>query len=106
MPALFVSMIFLLLKFELPLGVYHRNDGVLSLYSELHPAMIAALASRESRVGLALNKTGYGDFGKAYGIMQVYLYLCCLSHHLCFDIYKHTPVTTVMSYGKTGVCYD
>ena len=36
----------------------------------LPPAVLAAIASRESNVG-ALLKDGYGDGGKAFGIMQV-----------------------------------
>ncbi len=37
----------------------------------LPPAMIAALASRESRCGAALDAQGNGDGGNAFGILQV-----------------------------------
>ncbi|ESO98179.1 hypothetical protein LOTGIDRAFT_114561 [Lottia gigantea] len=40
----------------------------------IHPAVIAAIASRETRGGKLLYSTnGYGDGGRAYGIMQVYI---------------------------------
>lgn len=35
------------------------------------PALVAAVANRESRLGAALDENGYGDGGKAYGEMQV-----------------------------------
>lgn len=38
----------------------------------IHPAVIAGLASRESRAGKLLYSTsGWGDHHNAYGIMQV-----------------------------------
>lgn len=40
-----------------------RNNGV-------DPAVIAAIMSRESRAGNALNN-GWGDGGRAWGLMQV-----------------------------------
>ena len=43
-------------------------------------ALLAAIASRESRCGAALDGRGYGDHGHAYGIMQI-------------DIRYHHPVT-------------
>lgn len=38
---------------------------------DLPPALIAAIASRESRAGAALTAGGLGDHGNAFGIMQV-----------------------------------
>lgn len=39
----------------------------------IHPAVIAGIASRESRAGKMLYSTnGWGDHHHAYGIMQVY----------------------------------
>lgn len=35
------------------------------------PALLAAIASRESRIGKALCPNGYGDHGNAFGIMQI-----------------------------------
>jgi hypothetical protein len=35
------------------------------------PALLAAIASRESRCGKVLDKNGYGDSGHAFGIMQI-----------------------------------
>src|SRR5262249_32033639 len=37
----------------------------------LPPALLAAIASRESRGGAALDKDGWGDQHNAFGIMQV-----------------------------------
>lgn len=37
----------------------------------LPPALLAGLASRESRIGLLLDNHGWGDFGQAFGIMQI-----------------------------------
>lgn len=37
----------------------------------LPPALLAAIASRESRGGSALDKNGWGDRGNGFGIMQV-----------------------------------
>jgi hypothetical protein len=50
-------------------------------------ALIAALASRESRCGNVLNPQGFGDNGNAFGILQV-------------DKRFHTPEGTVDSTGK------
>lgn len=38
---------------------------------DLPPALLAAIASRESRIGLLLDRDGWGDFGNAFGIMQI-----------------------------------
>jgi len=38
---------------------------------DLPPALLAAIASRESRGGNALDRNGEGDHGNAFGIMQV-----------------------------------
>jgi uncharacterized membrane protein YeaQ/YmgE (transglycosylase-associated protein family) len=38
---------------------------------DLSPAILAAIASRESRCGSALDLHGYGDHGNAFGIMQI-----------------------------------
>lgn len=35
------------------------------------PAIIAAIMSRESRAGNALDANKWGDHGNAYGLMQV-----------------------------------
>ncbi|RKH34602.1 hypothetical protein D7Y13_34895 [Corallococcus praedator] len=35
------------------------------------PALLAAIASRESRGGAALDRTGHGDGGNGFGVMQV-----------------------------------
>ncbi|MCY1035975.1 peptidoglycan-binding protein [Corallococcus sp. BB11-1] len=35
------------------------------------PALLAAIASRESRGGAALDRTGHGDAGNGFGLMQV-----------------------------------
>jgi hypothetical protein len=37
----------------------------------LPPALLAAVASRESRGGAALDSTGHGDHGNGFGLMQV-----------------------------------
>ncbi len=37
----------------------------------LPPALLAAIASRESRCGNALDAKGFGDGGNAFGIMQI-----------------------------------
>lgn len=37
----------------------------------LPPALLAAIASRESRCGNALDSQGFGDGGNAFGIMQI-----------------------------------
>ncbi|NOK17318.1 peptidoglycan-binding protein [Corallococcus carmarthensis] len=37
----------------------------------LPPALLAAIASRESRAGAALDRTGHGDGGNGFGVMQV-----------------------------------
>jgi peptidoglycan hydrolase-like protein with peptidoglycan-binding domain len=37
----------------------------------LPPALLAAIASRESRAGAALDSRGYGDHGNGFGLMQV-----------------------------------
>lgn len=37
----------------------------------LPPALLAAIASRESRGGTALDRNGYGDHGNGFGLMQV-----------------------------------
>ena len=38
---------------------------------DVPPAILAALASRESRAGVALDSRGLGDRGRAFGLMQV-----------------------------------
>jgi hypothetical protein len=38
---------------------------------DVPPALIAALASRESRCGAVLDARGFGDHGHAFGILQV-----------------------------------
>jgi hypothetical protein len=38
---------------------------------DLPPALLAAIASRETRGGAALDREGWGDRGNAFGIMQV-----------------------------------
>lgn len=38
---------------------------------DLPPALLIGLASRESRVGWLLDDAGWGDFGRAFGIMQI-----------------------------------
>ncbi|ADO72548.1 peptidoglycan-binding protein [Stigmatella aurantiaca] len=38
---------------------------------DLPPALLAAIASRESRGGSALDSRGYGDHGNGFGLMQV-----------------------------------
>jgi len=38
---------------------------------DVPPAVIAALASRESRCGAVLDAQGFGDHGQAFGILQV-----------------------------------
>ncbi|HJZ80978.1 MAG TPA: hypothetical protein VKD91_11555 [Pyrinomonadaceae bacterium] len=38
---------------------------------DLPPALLAAIASRESRGGAVLDKKGFGDAGHGFGIMQV-----------------------------------
>jgi hypothetical protein len=40
-------------------------------FSDLPPALLAAIASRESRCGAVLDRNGFGDHGNAFGIMQV-----------------------------------
>lgn len=42
-------------------------------------AVIAGIMSRESRVGHTLDDDGYGDNGKAFGLMQVVTYCCSYS---------------------------
>ncbi|WKJ88748.1 transglycosylase SLT domain-containing protein [Methylomonas montana] len=37
----------------------------------LPPALLIGIASRESRVGWLLDDTGWGDLGRAFGIMQI-----------------------------------
>lgn len=37
----------------------------------ISPALLAAIASRESRCGKLLDKNGFGDGGHAFGIMQI-----------------------------------
>lgn len=39
--------------------------------TNLPPALLAAIASRESRCGNVLDRHGFGDAGNAFGIMQV-----------------------------------
>lgn len=39
--------------------------------TDLPPALLAAIASRESRCGNVLDRNGFGDLGHAFGIMQV-----------------------------------
>ena len=51
------------------------------MYSGIHPALIGAFASRESRAGAALDKNGYGDHGRAYGLLQVVKCMCTLLKH-------------------------
>ena len=51
--------------------MWHDSDKVLLCLPGVHPALIAGLASRESRGGSLLDAAGYGDGGRAYGIMQV-----------------------------------
>jgi len=43
----------------------------IALKFDLPPALLAAIASRESRAGAALTAGGLGDHGNAFGIMQV-----------------------------------
>ena len=40
-------------------------------HAGLPPAVLAAIASRESHCGLLLDKNGWGDNGNAYGICQI-----------------------------------
>lgn len=40
-------------------------------HTGIPPAFIAAIASRESRVGEELTRSGWGDRGNAFGVMQV-----------------------------------
>lgn len=55
------------------LGVIFRTQFEnLTCLSDISPALIAAIASRESRAGRLIKSTqGYGDRGNGYGIMQV-----------------------------------
>lgn len=48
-------------------------DRFLSVAEEFDfpPALLAGLASRESRCGLLLDSRGWGDLGHAFGIMQI-----------------------------------
>jgi hypothetical protein len=39
--------------------------------ADLPPALLAALASRESRCGNVLDHSGFGDGGNAFGVLQV-----------------------------------
>lgn len=54
-----------------------RNQALVASFNkagqefDIPPAVIAALASRESRAGNILDSEGYGDNGNAYGILQV-----------------------------------
>lgn len=59
-------------KTDLPklLGVAQQIVSVGKRFN-IPPALIAALASRESRGGSALDKNGWGDRGNAFGILQV-----------------------------------
>ncbi|XP_041839829.1 lysozyme g-like [Melanotaenia boesemani] len=50
--------------------VYKDDILVVAKEYKIHPALIAAIISRESRAGNTL-KDGWGDNGKAWGLMQV-----------------------------------
>lgn len=57
---------------------------------QLPPALLAAIASRETRGGNVLNSEGYGDGGNAFGIMQV-------------DRRYHTLVTEGGAFGQPHI---
>jgi murein DD-endopeptidase MepM/ murein hydrolase activator NlpD/uncharacterized protein YraI len=52
------------------LSFKERFISAAQMYS-LPPALLAAIASRESRGGNVLDRNGFGDGGNAFGIMQV-----------------------------------
>lgn len=54
---------------------------------DVDPAVIAAIMSRESRAGNTLGRRGYGDNGKAFGLMQVVTYCC--SYSICIKNVVH-----------------
>jgi len=53
--------------------VMAHKDNFIAVAQEfgLPPALLAAIASRESRGGAVLTKDGFGDAGHGFGIMQV-----------------------------------
>ena len=50
---------------------YVRHFVDVGAETGLPPALLAAIASRESRGGNALDRNGYGDHGNGFGLMQV-----------------------------------
>ncbi|RKH87459.1 hypothetical protein D7Y21_18990 [Corallococcus sp. AB045] len=50
---------------------YKGNIEAAAAKHGLPPALLAAIASRESRAGAALDRTGHGDGGNGFGVMQV-----------------------------------
>ena len=60
-----VCIIILFLKYK------GSNIVDLFLIKGFHPAFVAAIASRESRAGAALDSNHRGDGGRAFGVMQV-----------------------------------
>jgi hypothetical protein len=50
---------------------YVRHFVEVGAETGLPPALLAAIASRESRGGNALDRNGYGDHGNGFGLMQV-----------------------------------
>lgn len=58
-----------------------------SVKHDVDPAVIAAIMSGESRAGHTLDSRGYGDNGKAFGLMQVVTYCC--SYSICIKNVVH-----------------
>eukprot|EP01040_Poterioochromonas_malhamensis_P009457 gene9457-10269_t len=57
---------------ELRIIKQHQNDIVTTARRHgIDPALLAAIISRESNGGLTLDKNGYGDKGKAFGVAQI-----------------------------------
>mmetsp|Transcript_14036 Transcript_14036/g.15217 ORF Transcript_14036/g.15217 Transcript_14036/m.15217 type:complete len:192 (+) Transcript_14036:61-636(+) len=57
---------------ELRIMKQHQNDiATAARRHGIDPALLAAIISRESNGGLTLDKNGYGDKGKAFGVAQI-----------------------------------
>ncbi|KAM5181593.1 lysozyme g-like [Mantella aurantiaca] len=50
---------------------YKTNINSVAEETGVDPAIIAAIMSRESRAGNALDSKGFGDHGNAFGLMQI-----------------------------------
>lgn len=76
---------------------YKDNIKSVGRLTRMDPAIIAGIMSRESRGGTGLDCNGWGDGGKAFGLMQVQCLNMCNIVLMCMGQNKNI-------FGKFLVC--